>query len=52
MRTSDEIETQIGLARDTFEEGSKYPGMTYEQGVEDALMWVTEQSDDEPMVDD
>ena len=52
MRTSDEIKNQIDLARDTFEEGSRYSGMTYEQGVEDALMWVTEQSDDKPLADD
>lgn len=52
MRTTAEIEIQIGLARDSFEEGSRYPGMSYEQGVEDALMWVIGQSDDEPMVDD
>lgn len=28
---------------------SQWPGMTYEQGVQAALMWVTGQSDDNPM---
>ena len=29
---------------------SEYPGMTYEQGVEEALMWVLEQIDDSEFI--
>ncbi|AEP29923.1 hypothetical protein [Brumicola nitratireducens] len=38
MKTKEEIET----ARDNVQENepSKYPGMTYEQGVADALDWA------------
>lgn len=50
MRTLKEIEVQIDNARQ--EDSSRFPGMTYEQGVENALMWVIEQSDVEPMTDD
>ena len=30
---------------------SRYPGMSYEEGVEAALAWVTGNSDDAPMED-
>lgn len=44
MKTKQEIEKVI-IALDTF--GSKYPGMTYEQGVDEALRWVIEEITDE-----
>lgn len=28
-------------------EGTKFPAMTYEQGIEEALMWVLEEVSDE-----
>lgn len=31
---------------------SHYPGMSYEQGIEAALLWVTGQNDDDPSKDD
>jgi hypothetical protein len=50
-RTKAEIEDVIGEAIDAEMEGSKFPGMTYEQGVQAALQWVTGQSDDNPMAE-
>jgi hypothetical protein len=37
------------MAGRAIEEGSKYPGMTYEEGVRAALEWVTGDVDDHPM---
>lgn len=49
-RTEDAIESQIVAANHG---GSpKYPGMSYEDGVRDALAWVIGESDDEPMADE
>lgn len=31
--------------------GSRWPGMTYEQGVDNALRWAAGESDDDPMED-
>lgn len=46
MKAKDEIEN--ALLRVDSGARSKYPGMTYEQGVEEALQWVLgEISDDE-----
>lgn len=33
------------------EGGSKFPGMTYEQGVSAAINWLTGESDSNPMAD-
>ena len=38
MRTKEEIEEVLQKVNPY--EGSKYPGMTYEEGVDDALNWV------------
>jgi len=52
MRSKDDIEEQIAQALDSKEEnGSKFPGMSYEDGVESALMWVIEERDETPMED-
>lgn len=52
MRTALEIEDQIGEAQDKIAEGgSNWPGMTYEEGVAAALLWVTEDRDEKPMED-
>lgn len=52
MRPQAEIDEQMNKANDGVNDGSKWPGMSYEEGVEAALMWVCGLSDDEPMVDD
>lgn len=50
-RTEDEINEQVDRSSKSMSENSngKYPGMTYEQGVEAALLWVTGQCDELPM---
>jgi hypothetical protein len=52
VRTDEQIDEQINAACEQNEEGTtRWPGMTYEQGVDNALRWVTGQSDDVPMED-
>jgi len=52
MRDSDEVEQQFDEANAACAEGSnRYPGMTYDQGVRDALAWVLGESDDAPYDD-
>ena len=48
MRSNDEIEEQIGEATDS---DGKFSGMTYEEGVKNALEWVLEETEDKPMDD-
>lgn len=50
-RTQSEIDEQMNLAADGENDGSKYPGMSYEQGVKAALEWVTGITDTKPMED-
>lgn len=48
--TDDEIEDQIGEADASLETGgSRWPGMTYEQGVSAALRWATGEEEIPPM---
>jgi hypothetical protein len=50
MRDPNEIDDQLAKASESTMMGTaRWPGMTYEQGVESALMWVTGQSDEAPM---
>lgn len=44
-----EIEEQIALAEESMDGGSKWPGMSYEEGVSAALRWAIGESDDKPM---
>lgn len=46
MRTKAEIEDQIYK---TMDKANQCPGMTYAEGVRDALEWVVEDTDDPPM---
>ncbi len=50
-RTDKEIEEVMGRAVDQLENGTKWPGMSYEEGVDAALRWVMGISDDDPMED-
>ena len=53
MRTQSEIEDTIDRALQlNGEGGSNYPGMTYEQGVEDALRWAMNQDGAENPMDE
>lgn len=48
--TQDEIDEVLNECSDyTAEGGSKFPGMTYEQGVEAGIRWVTGDDDSNPM---
>jgi hypothetical protein len=40
MKTKDEIYDEIDRALAAQEEGSKWPGMSFEEGVEAALRWI------------
>lgn len=46
MRDENEVSDLADKASTLSLGGSKYPGMTYEQGVRDALDWVLENWDD------
>ena len=48
MKDIDEIEAAADRASDMVYAGSKYPGMTYEQGIRVALEWVLEIDDEDP----
>jgi predicted secreted Zn-dependent protease len=49
----EDIDTQLNRASDQFDKGgSRYPGMSYEQGVRDAIDWINGQSDDPPLGDE
>ena len=46
-RTDAEIDAVLNDAV----EGDRFAGMTYEQGVEAAILWITGQTDSKPMED-
>ena len=46
MKCETEI-TKVLTSLEPTGEGTKYHGMTYEQGIEEALLWVLEQIPDE-----
>lgn len=52
-RTQEEIHRQVELANEQIDQNtSKYFGMTYEEGVRDALEWMTGELDEKPMEDE
>ncbi len=51
VRSEQEIEAVYDAAMDSGSTGSKWPGMTYEQGIIAMLDWLTGRSDDKPMED-
>jgi hypothetical protein len=53
MRDSDEVREQVdqALERVYSSDGSKFPGMTYEEGVAAALLWALGETDEVPMAD-
>jgi hypothetical protein len=52
MRSRKEIEAMQHKAGDIAIDGeSQVPGMSYEEGVENALRWALGDSDDEPIED-
>lgn len=48
FRNKKEIEELLEWAAEGINNGSKYPGMSYEEGIRDALDWVTGFSDTRP----
>ena len=50
-RNDDEIDEVVGKCADAMNEGSKYPGLSYEEGVLAMLYWLTGASGDNPMED-
>lgn len=53
MRSQSEIDDQINEAYEKEDEGgSRWPGMSYEQGVLAALRWVTGEEPTGPMNED
>lgn len=52
-REDEEIDDVLNKCAESSDKGSsKWPAMTYEQGVEAALLWVTGQHDENPMEDE
>jgi hypothetical protein len=49
--SEEQIEEEINRALEWEGKGSKFPGMTYEQGIRWALDWVLGNSDVRPMDD-
>lgn len=52
VRTDDEIDGVLNAAMESIDEGrARWPGMTYEQGVDAGIRWLTGEVDDNPMED-
>ena len=49
MKSRQEIEDVLGSLS---LEGPRFPGMTYEDGIEAALRWAIEETDEEPYPDE
>ena len=47
-RTVEEIYEVLNLAAEGENEGSRYPGMSYEQGINAFWMWLIGDTDEEP----
>ncbi len=47
-----EINDQINAAYAYLDDGTKYPGMCFEEGVAQALEWILGESPDKPMEED
>jgi hypothetical protein len=48
VRTKKEIDEVLDKVSAANSNGSEYPGMTYEQGIEAMWMWLTGETDDNP----
>ena len=46
VRNDSEVNTVLDQCADSEENGSKYPGMSYEQGVRDTLDWLCDEDAD------
>lgn len=52
VRTQKEVDKVMDLASQGVDLGSKWPGMTYEEGVYAALFWLTNKGADNPMMEE
>ncbi len=50
VRNDEEIARVENWAVEGVDEGTRYPGMSYEQGVVDTLAWLRGDSEDAPCV--
>ena len=48
VRAEDEINEVLNWAAKGEDEGSKFPGASFEEGVRAAIEWITGQSDNRP----
>ena len=51
VRTEKQIDDVLNAASEGIEKGSKWRGMSYEQGVEAGIRWLIGDIDDNPMED-
>ena len=51
MRSQYEIDELMNRVQDSIDEGGRFFGMSYEDGLMEALRWVTGDSDDDPFPD-
>lgn len=51
VRTSADIDDVMNEAMEAQDEGSKFPGMSYEQGVTAGINWVLGNTSENPMED-
>ena len=47
-RSEEEINEQLNKASDGMDNGSKYPGMSFEEGVSEAIRWIIGDLEDAP----
>lgn len=52
VRTDKEIEKVLDKAIDGVAKGSKYPGMSFEEGVREMYDWLTGDQDEPPLEDE
>lgn len=48
VRSTTEIDDLMNWAAEGIDAGSHYPGMSFEEGIQQAVDWLTGQSDENP----
>ena len=51
-RTEAEIDEQLNRAAEAVDDGTRFPGASYEEGVMDAMSWILGQDDTAPLPND
>ena len=52
VRSEDDIKKLLAKCAEAFSWGSKYPGMSYEEGIREAIMWLIELGLPNPLEDE